>query len=405
MPGRIRPPSLGALANRHFRWFWFGRLAVSAGFEMGTIAQGWLVYELTGSALALSGVSTGTNVAMFLLSPYGGVLSDRADKRSVLLWTRLAVTINLAVITLLVASGKIAIWHLALSALVSGVLYALMMPTQQAIVSDLVDRQTLLNAISLNAVAMGMMATVAASSAGFLVEAIGVAGAYAVMVGLNVFAVYAVARLPRLPAVQQVCRSVWADLRAGLGYLRSERTLLAIVAMALVRIVLVMPYRTFMPKFTTEEMGLDAAGLGILMGAASIGGLITSVIIASASNVRGKGWLLLGGGLVAGAALMLLAAARSLPLALGAMMLLGAGNNVCMITGATLLQFTCVPEYRGRVMGVDMMVWGLAPLGTLPTGALADRIGVGPVLGILGIIVLACVLALTLLTPRLRRLE
>lgn len=405
MPGRIRTPSLGALANRHFRWFWFGRLAVSAGFEMGTIAQGWLVYELTGSALALSGVSTGTNVAMFLLSPYGGVLSDRADKRSVLLWTRLAVTINLAVITLLVASGKVAIWHLALSALVSGILYALMMPTQQAIVSDLVDRQTLLNAISLNAVAMGMMATVAASSAGFLVEAIGVAGAYAVMVGLNVFAVYAVARLPRLPAVQQVCRSVWADLRAGLGYLRGERTLLAIVAMALVRIILVMPYRTFMPKFTTEEMGLDAAGLGILMGAASVGGLITSVVIASASNVRGKGRLLLGGGLVAGAALMLLAAARSLPLALGAMVLLGAGNNTCMITSATLLQFTCAPEYRGRVMGVDMMVWGLAPLGTLPTGALADRIGVGPVLGMLGAVTLGCVLALTLLTPRLRRLD
>ena len=398
--------SFEALKNRHYRWFWSGRISVSAGFEMSAIAQGWLVYELTQSAFALSWVGLGRSLAMFLLSPYGGVVSDRLPKRSVLLWTRLATVVNLAILTLLVALGHIQIWHLALSALFSGLLYAFMMPAQQSIVPDLVDRSMLLNAISLNSIGMGLTAIIADSSTGYLMDWFGVAGAYVAMTALNVFAAFAVYKLPKgKPSAQGAQRSVGQDLRAGLGYLRSAPVIMALVAVVLIRVLFIMPYRTFMPKYVSDTLGLDAGGLGLLLAASAIGALVTSFSVASSGNFRGKGRLLIVGGFIAGLALIALLFVRTLSLAFLVMLFVGVGNNICMVTGSTLLQMHCTPEYRGRVMGVDMMIWGLAPLGTLPAGALADVVGVAPVLAGQGALTLLCFLALAVLSPPLRRLD
>jgi len=396
--------SFEALKSRNYRWFWFGRVAVSAGFEMSMIAQGWLVYQLTGSAFALSWVGTGRSIAMFLLSPYGGVICDRTEKRSLLIWTRVAVILNLIVVTLLIVRGRVQLWHLAASALLAGIFYAFMMPAQSTIVADLVDRKTLLNAISLNSIGMGLTAILADSATGYLLDWVGVAGAYAAMVALNIFALFAVYKLPKTRISNGARRSVWLDLREGLRYLLAQRTLLAIVALVIVRVLFIMPYRTFMPKFTSEVMGLDAAGLGLLMAASSVGSLISSFSVASSGDYRGKGKLLLVGGAIAGISLIFLVMTRSVPLAFLILIFVGAANSVCIITGSTLLQANCAPEFRGRVMGVDMMVWGLAPLGMLPAGALADRIGVAPVIGLQGALALLCFLALAFLTPRLRQL-
>jgi MFS family permease len=397
--------SFEALRNRAYRWFWSGRIAVSAGFEMSAIAQGWLVYELTGSAFALSWVGTGRSLMMFLFSPYGGVVCDRVEKRSMLLWTRLATVVNLSVVTLLVALGHIQIWHLALSALLAGLLNAFMMPAQQSIVPELVDRRILLNAISLNSIGMGLTAIIADSTTGYLIDWLGVAGAYAAMTALNVYAAFSVSRLPRGKVGECTQRSAWQDMRAGLGYLRAQPTLQAIIAVVLIRVLFIMPYRTFMPKYVSDVLGLDAAGLGVLLAAAAIGALVTSFSVASSGDFRGKGRLVIIGGFVAGIAMLALWGVRSLPLAFLTLIFVGVGNNICMVTGNTLLQMHCAPEYRGRVMGVDMMIWGLAPLGTLPAGALADGIGAAPVMGIMGLLTLGCFLALGTLTPHLRRLD
>ena len=174
-----------ALRNRHFRWLWLGRLASSATFQMGGVAQGWLVYQLTGSALSLGLVSSGWSISTLLFSLYGGVLSDRAEKRDLLLWARAAMALNTLGIALLISMGAIRIWHLAVSSLISGVLFSFLMPAQQAIVAELVDRRTLLNAVALNSVGMGVMGILSALATGFLIELTGVASVYYMMVAFH----------------------------------------------------------------------------------------------------------------------------------------------------------------------------------------------------------------------------
>jgi len=397
--------TFGALRDRNFRWLWVGQLASSATFEMGNVAQGWLVYQLTGSAFALGWVGSGWSVSTLLLSLYGGAVADRVEKRDLLIWTRLAMIANTLAVALLISAGAIRIWHIVINSLVSGVLFSFMMPAGQAIVSELVDRDALLNAVSLNSVGMGLMGIFSASLAGYLVESVGVSGAYYAMAGFYLMALFSLTQLPSSGRWERSRSSVWADLREGVRYICSHSALLTLLGLVVARVLFGMPYRTFMPKFAREVMGMDASGLGVLMAAPGVGGLISSLATASLGDFQGKGKLLLVSGVMMGGSLFLFANTSSLAPVLLFLGLVGAAGNACMVTNNTLLQANSESRLRGRVMSVYMMMWGLMPLGTLPGGAIADRMGVPFVLSLQGGVLALIFLSLGLLWPRIRRLE
>jgi MFS family permease len=407
MAGRGGWATFQALRDRSYRWLWTGSLASSATFQIGTLAQGWLVYELTGSAFAMGWVGSGWAVASLLLSPYGGALSDRMDKRDLLIWTRLAMALNALLIAVLISTGAVRLWHLALNSVLSGIFFSFMMPASQAIVSELVDQDTLLNAVSLNAVGMGLMGIVSATAAGYLVEVLGVDSAYYMMAGLYLMALYTLTRIPRTSPErgEGPPTSVWADLWEGVRYIGSHAVLPSLLGLTVAWTVLAMPYRTFMAKYAQDVMGMDASGLGLLMAAPGVGGLVSSLATASLGDFRGKGKLLLGAGLVLGLSLLLFANIPHLAAVLFLLGLVGAASNACMVANNCLLQVNSQERLLGRVMSVYMMSWGLMPLSTLPAGAIADRMGVPFVLSLLGGMAALVFLAVGLLSPRVRGLE
>lgn len=375
-----------SLHNRDFRWLWWGRLASSATFQMNSVVQGWLVYQLTGSAFALGLVGAGGSIATLVLSLYGGVMCDRVPKRDILLWSRMGMLLNSLVLGLLVSLNLIQVWHLAASAFFTGTLFAFMMPAQQAIITELVDRDTLLNANSLNSIGMGLMGIFSASLAGLAIRLAGAQGVYYFMGALYLMAVYTISKLPELASRGIGTRaSVWVDLVDGLKYLGRNRTVMVLLLLALFRIMLATPYRTFMPKFASEVMGFDAAGLGLLMAAPGAGSLISSLWVASLRNYRGKGKLYLGAGIMMGIALVLFVRFPALAVVMGFLVLVGASDNICMVINQTLVQVNSDERYLGRMMSVYMMLWGLTPLGTIPGGFLADRVGVTTVITIQGV--------------------
>ena len=394
-----------ALRDRNFRWLWVGQLASSATFQMGGLAQGWLVYQLTGSAFALGWVGSGWSISTLLLSLYGGAVADRIEKRDLLIWARLAMILNTLAIGLLISTGLIRIWHLVINSFFSGVIFSFMMPAGQAIVSELVDREALLNAVSLNSVGMGLMGIFSASLAGYLVEAVGVQGAYYAMAGFYLMALFSLTKLPRTGRGERSQTSVWTDLLEGVRYIGSHPSLLALLGLVLVRVLFGMSYRTFMPKFSQETMGMDASGLGLLMAATGVGGLVSSLVTASLGDFHGKGKLLLGSGLLMGGSLFLFANTSSLAPVLVFLGLVGAASNACMVANNTLLQTNSQERLRGRVMSVYMMMWGLMPLATVPGGAIADRMGVPFVISLQGGLMALIFLSLGLLWPRMRGLE
>lgn len=394
-----------ALENAHFRWLWIGRLATSATMTMSSVAQGWLVYKLTNSAFALGYVGAGWAVSSLILSLYGGVVTDRVEKRTLLLWVRMGMLLNSLAIGVLVSTDLIRVWQIAVSSLVTGVMFAFLMPAQQALISDLVDRETLLNAVSLNSVGMGLMGIATASLSGIMIEATGVASVYYAMTGLYVLSVLTILKLPKTGVPQPTNKSVWQDLKDGVRYLKVSPMLIVMLLLGLVRVLFVMPYNTLLPALARDNLGLDASGLGLLMSVTSVGGLVSSLALCAAGDMRNKGKLLIQAGIWGGVALALFAGVPWLGASFVLIGLVGAFNNVCMVLNNTLLQSHADTEYRGRVLSVYMMTWGLTPLGSLPAGALADRFGVPPVIIGQGLIVVVLFAIVALWQPDLKKLS
>jgi len=373
---RKRLATFDALRDARFRWYWLAMLASSSTMQMASVGQGWLVYELTGSAFALGWVSAGWSISNSILSPWGGVISDRVEKRTLLLWCRGVMTLLAFGLTGLLALNLIQVWHLAVYSLLRGILFAVMMPAQNAYLAELVGRETLMNAVSLNSVGMGVAGIFMGPLAGFLIDSAGIQSVYLGIALLYLVVFLVMFKLPQTGASDPGTRSVWADLSDGFKYIRFCPGMIPLLALVFVRGFFGMPYQTMMPKYATDVMGLDASGLGILTSAPGVGSLISSLTMASLGNFKGKGRVLLISGIVMGVALVGFGNAQSFALVLVLLAVVGAASNVCMVTNRTVLQLNCDPPYLGRLMSAYMMMFGLTQLGTMPAGAVADALGV-----------------------------
>jgi MFS family permease len=373
--------------------------------EMGSVAQGWLVYQLTGSALALGWVSAARSVARLLLSLYGGTLADRLRRRQVLIWARAAMLLNVLAIAILILSGVVQVWHLVAYSFVSGVISALMMPAQKAYLAQLVGRKALLNAVSLTFASMGLMGIFGASLSGFVIEWVGAEAVYLTIAALYAGALLALGRLPPGNAIRRSATSVASALREGVGHLKVYPAILPLLVIAVLRVLLGWSYRTLMPVYAEEVLQLGARGLGLLSAAPSIGSFVGSLALASLGDLRGKGKVLLAGGCVMGLSLVGFSNARQFLPAFLALLVVGAARRGLAITNQTLIQANCDDAYRGRVMAMYMMTIGLMPLGTLPAGAMADAWGVPVTLTLQGGLMTAIFLALWLARTRVRELD
>ena len=405
MNATTRLATFSALHDRNFRWYWLGMLASSSTMQMGSVGQGWLVYELAGSALALGWVSAGWSISNSVLSPWAGVLSDRADKRTLILWVRALMALSSLTIAGLIALDVIRVWHLVTYSLFRGLLFAVLMPAQNAYLAELVDRKTLLNAVSLNSVGMGLAGIFAASLAGYLIDAIGVEIVYLGIAMLYVVVFMTTLKLPPSGTTDPGTASVWSDLVDGAHYIRICPVLIPLLAVVFIRGFLAMPYRTLMPKYAQDVMHLDARGLGVLVAAPGAGSLISALAMASLGDFKRKGRLMLGAGVVLGISLVTFANTQTFGLVLVLLALVGATSNICMVTNRTLLQENCEAPYLGRLMSAYMMMFGLTQLGTIPIGALTDRFGVPWMLTILGTLLVLAIATIWMTQPRIRRLS
>jgi MFS family permease len=178
-----------------------------------------------------------------------------------------------------------------------------------------------------------------------------------------------------------------------------------LLVITLSRVLLGMPYQTFLPVFSEDIFGMGASGLGLLQSAAGVGAMAASLWVASLGDFRRKGGLLLAAGLILGGGLLLFSQAPTFALALAALVVVGAAGNVCMVTNFTLLQTGVSDRVRGRVLSMAMWLWGFSPVGTVPSGALADRWGAPLAVALQGGLLLLFFVVVGAVQPRFRSLE
>jgi len=365
-----------SLKNRNFRWFLFALVGFFNGMQMGMVAQGWLVYTLTDSALALGLVSAGWGLPLVIFSLFGGVLADRMKKRNLMIITQTAVFLQSLVMAVLVATELIQLWHLVLSSVIAGVILAFSLPARQAFIRELSSDAELLNAIALNSVTMNACRIGSPALAGILLKLIGIPGVYWIVVASYAVGVVLLTRIhPRADAEDRPQMSAMEELLMGLRYVRGHVIILVLMAIAFVPIIVALPYQMLMPVFARDVFNAGETGLGFLMSAAGGGALIGSTFVSTLGNFRHKGMLMILAGMTFGVFLIFFSQAGSLKMACFFLLFSSGGGSILYTLTNTLIMSNTPEELVGRVMSLYMITWGLMPLGVLPAGALAEVFG------------------------------
>ena len=388
-----------------YRWFWFSLLSSMAAFNMQILVRGWLVYELTASPRALGLVSAATGIALMLFSPLGGVLADRVDKRNLMIAAQCAGGLLALVIAILVSTGAIMLWHLVVASVLSGIIWAFSLPARQAIIPELVEKHRIMNAVAVSSGAMHLSRVVFPALGGLLMSTLGVACAYYVVVVCYIAAGSLLLRVPATGgAAVEANASMGFHLAEGLNYIRRSPVLVALLLMAVVPILLGMPYQMLMPVFAEDVLDVGARGLGFLMAAVGLGALAGSFLVASLGDFRHKGLLLFGSVLLFGVTLILFALSTNFYLSLLILLFVGVVNTAYLSINNTLLQINSEDRVRGRVMSIFVMTFGLVGVGVLLVGELAEHLDVSLGVAIGGGLVLLFTLAMALWRPILRKL-
>ena len=405
-PDQGKVTTFTSLKNRHYRWFWLGMLASFIAVHLQLVARNWLVYEMTGSALALGIVIAAWGLPILLLSLYGGAIADRVKKRDLLIVTQVANGVITLIIAILIATESIDLWHLIAAATLTGIIFAFHVPARLAIIPELVQKREILNAIALNSTGMNLSRFIGFAIGGALLGAIGVAGVYYLVV-LCFFV--SAALLFMLPVVEKVreraVTSIRVDLVEGLRYLHHSLIIRSLLAMAFVSIAFGLPYMNLMPVFAVDIFNVGEVGLGLLLGMAGLGSLIGSLVIASLGDFRRKGLLLVGLAFGFGASVTFFGFSGYYPLSLVLLVAVGLLGTGYLAINNTLIQSNVPHEMLGRVMSIYVMTFAMMPLGTLPLGAVSEAVGAPLAIGAGGIIVVLFTLVMAVFQPRLRRLE
>ncbi len=412
-----------ALGVKDFRWFWIGMLFAFAAVQVDVTTRAWLAYQLTGSYSWLGLISAVWGLAMVIALPIGGAVADRVDKRNLMIAAQIGSGMIALAMAILIFTDAIAIWHLIITGVISGILAAFNFPARQAIIPQLVGRKMLMNAIALNSTGMNLMRVLGPPVAGVLIALTGMEGAYFTT---TLFCIISASTLLMVATTSETSRgligsimnalsqswkyiryssSVWGEMVEGMGYIRRNSTIFMLLLVAFTPTLLGMPYANLMPGFAQEVIGVGEVGYGSLLGAAGAGALVGSLAIASLGDFKPKGKLMIVAALLFGISLALLGKVTSLAPAYAILAATGLGSASYMAVNNTLIQSNVTDEIRGRVMSVYMMTFALMPLGTLPLGAAADAVGVSNIFLFAGAAIVLFILIATLVRPRLRQLE
>jgi MFS family permease len=367
----------GALTHRNFQLFLGGQLVSLTGTWMQSVAQGWLVLTLTNSAFYVGLVSALGSVPVLLFSLYGGVVADRTDKRRLVVLTQVLLMLQAVVLTVLVTTGTVRVGHVMVLAVALGTVSAFDIPGRQSFLVEMVGKDDLMSAIALNSSVFNLTRVLGPALAGIVIGTAGLAACFALNAASYLAVIVGLA-LMRLPRYQPppVVESAWANLKAGIRYVRGDRRVSALIVLTAVISVFGFPYLVMLPVFARDVLHTDAGGYGALMSAVGAGAVVAALALAVWRTRLRRGRLVLTALAGFGILLVGVSAARSLAVALALLVFTGCVMILHNASTNTMLQ-TLVPDaMRGRIMGFYAFVFvGMAPVGAFVAGAIAERWG------------------------------
>jgi MFS family permease len=365
-----------ALSYRDFRLFWFGQLVSLSGTWMQSVAQGWLVYSLTGSPLYLGLVAAAAALPILLFTFVGGIVADRFPKRNLLLMTQALSIIPALSLGVLTKLGTITVWQVALLAFCLGTINAIDIPTRQSFLIEMVGRGHVVNAIALNSAAFNGARIIGPMIAGLSIQYLGMPACFFINAASFLAVIFALSKIGARGEARAASEGVLADFMKGIRFIRGDREIKRVVMLIATYSLIGLPYISLLPVFAADVLHRGPQGLGFLVGASGIGALTAALGIAVMGNTMNKSRFMSLAGLCFSFALLVFSLSRVFWLSLVVIAVGGWGMVSYLALANSYIQISVPDELRGRVMSVYSFVFiGFVPVGNAAMGVAADTFG------------------------------
>ena len=374
-----------------------GALISSSGDFMQNVAQSWLVWHVSQSPVAIGVVAFFDTLPRLLVGALGGAIADRFDRRRVLMITQTAAMIQAVTFWLAVEFEVIELWHIAALAFFLGAVNTINQTARQSLVSSLVPREELLNAIGLQSSVFNFSKILGPSLGGIIIAYVGIANCFLVNAVSFVFLLFNLYAMDLPPWEKRADeQSLWADVKEGFNYLLGNRRLLYIVGLSYVIATFCAPYNRFVPIFATNVLHVGATGFGLLMAAPGVGATVAALVLASVRKLRVGVSSVCYAALGFAMFLIFFAFSHYFLLSFAFLAMIGFSQIAGRALSNTAIQTATPPHLVGRVLSLFFMDRGLWSLGSVIIGAAAAVIGIDWTFALCGAICAAA--AATLLT-------
>ncbi len=404
-----------SLKVRDYFLLWIGMVGSAFAMNMQLVAQGWLVYEMTVSALNLAWVTLSFTLPQIFFSLVGGVLADRLRKRQIILYGQALNGVATLFMAIIIITGNVTFWDFIWVGFVNGTMLALSMPARTAFIPEIVGERLMFNAMAFNTAAWNLSRILGPALAGLMIALFaggdtashfGVGLVYFVLSGLYIVSsvtVLFMSTTGKPPAGRG--KSPLADVREGLNYAIGSPVVGGLILLSILPFLFGLTINTLMPAFNIDVLQGGPESLGLLMTAMGVGAIGGSLALAKLGEMRHKGFWLFLTCLLWGVCVTGFAFTETRFAAMAMVAAVGFISAVNMSMNRTIVTLQVTPEMRGRIMSIDMMSHGLMPLGILPVSLLAERVSVPVGIGASGVALVVGTLALWWALKEVRRID
>lgn len=367
-----------SLQHRNYRLFFCGQSISLVGTWMQYVAVTWLVYKISGSVFTLGLVGFASQIPVFLLVPFTGVLTDRWDRHKVLIVTQIMAMILAFILAWLYFTDLIELWHIFVLSIGMGCMHAFDIPARQAFIIDMVEKkEDLGNAIALNSLMFNGAILIGPSIAGILLAAAG-EGVCFLINGLSYF--FVILSLLMMKVVRGELKikgaTIFKDLKEGMKYTFGFAPIKYLILFLALVNLLAVPYTILMPAFAKDILQGGSNIYGFLIGASGFGALLGAIYLASGKTFLKMGKIIPWSAAIFGLGLILFSFSRFYLFSFIFMIVIGFGDMLHTAASNTILQTITDDDKRGRVMSFyTMAIVGIAPFGSLVVGELAKILG------------------------------
>ena len=379
------PGGLRALNHPDFRRFFLAQFVTLVCGWMHTVAQSWLVLQLTDSPFRLWLIGTLQFGPVLLLSIVSGAVADRMPKRRLLMATQTTLALLALVLAALVVSGRVRYWHVAVVAMLGGVAAAFDGPARQSLMAEMVGKADLVNAIALNSASFNAARIVGPAAAGLLIAQFGVVPSFVInAAGLLVMAV-ALATLAERARGSRRDTTMLQEIGEGVRYAAQTPVIRLLLGLLFVVSITVFNFTVYVPLLARHVLGLGAEGFGFLMAALGVGAVAGALTVGMRQGAQPPLTTLMTAAAITLGALVALSAARHVAVAVALLFIVGLAGLFLVASCNTRLQLAAPDELRGRILSLYTLVWGgVFPIGAFCVGAISEAWGVSTAFSVQG---------------------